>query len=130
MVVAVAGRRIDAGDSLSSRFPMTKVESVRKKIINFFLDGKPDHMVTSGSCGADLIALDEAKKLNIKLIMVLPFKAAIFKRASVTDRGKNWGALFDSIYNHLKKKSNVIVLNYSENDSKAHEKTNFEILNT
>jgi hypothetical protein len=96
----------------------------------FFTANNVDHLVSSGACGADLVALDVAGQLNISRKMVLPFDAKTFRLSSVTDRPGNWGELFDAIYTDLKKKSNVIVLNYNRDDNDAYEKANFDILNT
>lgn len=128
MVVVLAGRRIDADDAQAKRFPLENVDKVRQKIHQSFLIKKPDWLVCSGACGADLIALDVAGKLNIKRKMVLSFEPDIFRASSVIDRPGNWGELFDAVYSDLNKENNVVILNYSEDDKDAYEKTNFEIL--
>ena len=66
MIVALAGRRIAAEDAYPVRFPSNHIEKVKKKLSSFFIASKPDYLVCSGACGADLIALDVAGKLNIK----------------------------------------------------------------
>ena len=130
MIVALAGRRIDAEDADPVRFPSNHIEKVKRKLSSFFIASKPDYLVCSGACGADLIALDVAGKLNIKRKMVLPFDANIFRSTSVTDRKGNWGNLFDSIYTDLNEGLNVIILNFTKDDKDAYEKTNVAILKT
>ncbi|MDQ6888933.1 MAG: hypothetical protein M3Z56_01440 [Bacteroidota bacterium] len=128
MVIALAGRRIDAEDAKSIRFPAANIEVVGERLQQFFLANMPRYLICSGACGADLLALEVAGELKIKRIMVLPFAAAKFRLKSVTDRPGNWGDLFDKIYKDLDKQSNVIVLNDAEDDKDAYENTNFEIL--
>lgn len=130
MVTVLAGRRVDAADASTARFPLENVDVVKEKLHRFFTDNKIDYLVCSGACGADLIALDVAGQLNIPRKMVLPFDAETFRSSSVTDRPGNWGELFDAVNNELRKKSNVVSLNYTEDDENVYEKTNFDILNT
>ncbi len=128
MIVALAGRRIDAEDTDSARFPVNHIEKVKEELYQFFIEEKPDCLVCSGACGADLIALEVAGKLNIARKMMLPFAADLFRSTSVTDRKGNWGILFDSIYNELNEGSSVIILNFTKKDKDAYEKTNLAIL--
>ena len=130
MVVALAGRRIDAEDANPIRFPLDRAEKVKEKLHRFFMANKTGCLVCSGACGADLIALDVAGQSGINRKMVLPFEAETFRSTSVIDRPGNWGVLFDTIHKELNKEQNVIILNYTEDDKNAYEKTNFEILKT
>ena len=130
MIVALAGRRIDAEDADAMRFPADQIKRVREEIKRFFIVNNPDWLVCSGACGADLIALDVAIELNMSAKMVLSFDADTFRSTSVTDRKGNWGILFDSIYDELNEKANVIILNFTKDDKDAYEKTNVAILKT
>lgn len=130
MVAVLAGRRVDAADASTTRFPLENVKIVKEKLHRFFTDNKIDYLVCSGACGADLIALGVAGELNIPRKMVLPFDAETFRSSSVTDRPGNWGELFDAVNDELRKESNVVLLNYAEDDDAVYEKTNFDILNT
>lgn len=130
MIVVLAGRRIDAEDADAMRFPADQIKRVREEIKRFFLTNKPDWLICSGACGADLIALDVIVELNMSAKMILPFDADTFKSTSVTDRKGNWGILFDSIYDELNEKENVFLLNFSKDDKDAYEKTNVAILKT
>jgi len=129
MIIALAGRRIDAPDAKAIRFPLINVDKVKKDLRKFFISARPIALVCSGACGADLLALQVAGDLRIQRRMVLPFEAAIFRSTSVTDRPGNWGILFDTIYETLNKERGIIILNYSVDDKDAFEKTNTEILN-
>ena len=129
MVVALAGRRIDAEDVASPRFPTENIEKIKEKLGLFFIEKKPDWLVSSGACGADLIALDVASELEINRKMILPFDAETFRSTSVVDRPGDWGMLFDKIYDELKKEDNVIDLGYNKDDDEVYEKANFDILN-
>lgn len=130
MIAVLAGRRVDAADAPVARFPLKNVEKVKEKLQRLFTANNIDYLVSSGACGADLIALDVAGHLDISRKMVLPFGAETFRSSSVTDRPGNWGELFDTIHEELKKQSNVITLKYTQDDDEAYEKTNFDILNT
>ncbi len=130
MVAVLAGRRVDAADAPVARFPMQNVKKVKEKLKQFFIANSIDYLICSGACGADLIALNVAGQLSIARKMVLPFDAETFRSSSVTDRPGNWGELFDIVHNELHKESNVIILNYAEDDKDVYEKTNFDILNT
>lgn len=130
MVVVLAGRRVDAADASAARFPLSNVEKVKEKLKQFFIANIIDYLVCSGACGADLVALDVAGQLSISRKMILPFDAETFRSSSVADRPGNWGELFDAVHKDLKNESNVITLNYAEDDKDVYEKTNFDILNT
>ncbi|MDB5226225.1 MAG: hypothetical protein JWN78_418 [Bacteroidota bacterium] len=128
MIVALAGRRIDAENSKLTRFPLANIGIVRERIRDFFVINKVSALVCSGACGSDLLALEVAGELGIHSIMVIPFKKDIFLAKSVSDRPGNWAILFNSIYQNLNKESAVIVLDYSINDRNVYEKTNLEII--
>ncbi|MEP7230817.1 MAG: hypothetical protein ABI691_11225 [Ginsengibacter sp.] len=130
MVAVLAGRRIDAADVATPRFPFQNVEMVKEKLKQFFIARGIHYLVCSAACGADLIALDVAGELNITAKMILPFDVETFRFSSVTDRQGDWGQLFDMIYERLNGQSNVVILNYSEDDTDAYVKTNFDILDT
>ncbi len=130
MIVVLAGRRVDAANASNARFPLENVKKVKDKLKQFFVARRIDYLVCSGACGADLLALEVAGKLNIPRKMILPFDAKTFRSSSVTDRPGSWGESFDAAYKKLKTESNVITLNYGEDEKDVYEKTNFDILNT
>jgi len=79
MVVALAGRRIDAPDAQASRFPSVLADSVKQKLIICLSSVNATHLVSSGACGADLLALEAAEELGINKTMVLPFDTDTFR---------------------------------------------------
>ncbi len=129
MVVALAGRRIDAKDAEAPRFPAENIDKVKEKLGLFFLEKKPEWFISSGACGADLVALEVAGELQINRKMVLPFEAKTFRATSVVDRPGEWGILFDTIYDELKTAGNIVALGYDQDDDAVYEKANFDILN-
>lgn len=129
MVVALAGRRIDPKDAEAPRFPTENIDNVKEKLGLFFLEKKPVWFISSGACGADLIALEVAGDLQLDRKMVLPFDAKTFRATSVVDRPGDWGILFDTIYDELDKAGNIVALGYNQDDDAVYEKANFDILN-
>jgi len=128
MVIALAGRRIDAPGAEVNRFPLANVAKVKEDLRKLFISTRPVALVCSGACGADLIALEVAGSLNIRRSMVLPFDAALFKSTSVTDRPGDWGDLYDKICKEVADEEKIQVLGYSENDEEGYVKTNLGIL--
>lgn len=92
--VAVAGRRVDAPDSDLSRFALADVARVADRIERKLRVLSPVVVVASGAAGADLLALRAAYSLGARTIMILPFDATRFERASVADRPGDWPKLF------------------------------------
>lgn len=128
MIVALAGRRIDAPGSDTPRFPYALVDTVRKKLLEFFEFTHPSHLVTSGACGADLLAMQAASQLGIDKTMILPFDVATFRAISVIDRPGEWGIIFDRLVRDLRTVNRLIELNFNVDDPSAFSKTNFHIL--
>ena len=86
MIIALAGRRIDAADADTQRFPVENIELVRRRLRELFERERPEALVSSAACGADLIALDEAGALGIRRRVILPFDRRRFRETSVIDR--------------------------------------------
>jgi hypothetical protein len=118
MITALAGRRIDAPGSQPERFPLRNVASVRARI-RTVLASNGSTLVCSASCGADLIALDEAGNLRIRRRVVLPFARERFREMSVVDRPGDWGPLFDRIMDEVELSSDAVVLLYDPADPDA-----------
>ena len=72
MILALAGRRIDDPNEKVVSFPMKNIDSVRSELKALFIFLKPSVLVCSGSCGADLLALEVAGELGIARSMVIP----------------------------------------------------------
>jgi len=129
MIIALAGRRIDSADSEVPRFPFQSVEKVRERLKDFFLSSKASVLVCSAACGSDLLALDIAGELKLQRTIILPFPPGVFKKKSVADCYGNWEFKFDKICNEVTSDGKLIVLYSEEDDNRAYEKTNIEILN-
>lgn len=95
MVIALAGRRIDAPDADTPRFPPHQAADVRERLDRLFAALGARGLVCSAACGADLIALEAAYAAGLRRRIVLPFDRAAFRNSSVIDRGGNWGDRFD-----------------------------------
>jgi hypothetical protein len=109
MVFAIAGRRIDALDTDSPRFPLRNVGLVRQRIRVLLEARKPAALVSSAACGADLIALEQASALGIRYRVILPFDPDRFRATSVVDRPGDWGPLYDRLMNSIASSGDLIV---------------------
>jgi len=116
MIIALAGRRIDAPDSTIPRFPLENAAAVRERIYTFLVDRKVRALVCSAACGADLLALDAAGALGVQRRIVLPFEQNRFRAASVTDRPGKWGKLFDRIIKEVEAAGDIVVLSEEGED--------------
>jgi hypothetical protein len=128
MVIALAGRRTSDPGSKAIRFPLENVEKVRENLRKFFASIRPEVLVSSGACGADLLALEVAGSMGILRSMVLPFDPAIFKTTSVIDRPGEWGPLFDKICHEVAHEEKIQLQGYSKNDDAKYLKINIDIL--
>lgn len=128
MIVALAGRRIDAPDAKTPRFPSEMADSVKQRLVGCLRYVKAVHLVCSAACGADLLALLAAEELMIQKTIIIPFDSDTFRSTSVTDRPGNWGLIYDTFVQQLKGSDQFITLDYDKNDPEVYEKTNFRIL--
>lgn len=113
MIAALAGRRIDAPDAETARFPPEAVPTARTALQTLFETEGVTALVCAGACGADLVALDVAGALGIRRRLVLPTAPAAFRAASVTDRPDplhDWGALFDRVVAEVEAQGDLVVL--------------------
>jgi hypothetical protein len=128
MIVALAGRRIDAPDAKSKRFPEEAAGIVRRKLKDCFISVKAARLVCSAACGSDLIAIQVAEELNIQKMVVLPFNHDLFRATSVADRPGDWGIYYDNLIGQLKHSDKLIELKYDKDDPEVYLKTNLQIL--
>jgi hypothetical protein len=128
MIVAFAGRRIDAINAETPVFPLAIADAVKARLIDTLRDVNATHVIGSGACGADLVAMQAAEILGASKTMILPFKAETFKTTSVTDRPGDWGPFFDKLVMELKQADRLIELNFDKDDPDVYTKTNFHIL--
>lgn len=129
IVVALAGRRVDAPNAEKPRFPLENTEKVRKCISDLLMKHNATMLVCSAACGADLLALDAAGKLGLQRRIVLPFECDRFREISVTDRPGDWGGMFDRISKEVEAAGDLVILNNNDQDETAFMATNEAIIN-
>jgi hypothetical protein len=126
MVVALAGRRIDAADAIERRFPAKHVPVVRSRLRELLIDIGARALVTSAACGADLIALEVAGELKLRRRVILPFEASRFRDTSVTDRPGRWGEAFDRVIEEAGAAGDVVIVG-SSSAAAAYEAANHAV---
>jgi hypothetical protein len=129
MIIALAGRRIDAPDAERARFPLANTTLVSERLRRLFHDSAATALVSSAACGADLIALSVAGSLGMRRRIVLPFDAQRFRKQSVNDRPGDWGRLYDEILEEVRTKKDLVVLDYHGLPDAAYAAANGVILN-
>jgi hypothetical protein len=110
MIIALAGRRIDAADSEPPRFPLQNIEIVGERVMAMLRAQQATALVSSAACGADLIALSQAGSLGLRRRVVLPFEREHFRKSSVTDRPGDWGPLYDRLIDEVDARGDLVVL--------------------
>ena len=110
MIVALAGRRIDAADASSARFPLKNVPTVEQRLDELFERHAATVLVSSGACGADLAAQTVAGARGMRRRVVLPFGRGEFRASSVTDRPGEWGPVYDRVLAELDRTGDVVTL--------------------
>ena len=126
-VVAVAGRRIDAPDSGVTRFPLHNRDRIRQAIASALRWEPVSALISSGACGADLLALDAARHAGIRRRLILPFAVDRFRESSVVDRPGDWGPLFDGLVADAAAHDDLLILEAGDGDQ-AFAATNLAIL--
>jgi hypothetical protein len=126
--VALAGRRVDAPDPDVERFPLRRVPAVRERIAALLRGRGARAVVSSGACGADLIAQEVAAEMGLRGRIVLPFEAARFRDTSVTDRPGAWGVEFDRLVARAEAAGDLVVLEGAGEGSAAYAAANRAIL--
>ncbi len=96
-VVVSAGRRVDAPNASTARFPPQNVPAVRDKVREYLQQQRPAAIVASGACGADLIVLQAGLKAALPCYVLLPSSPEEFRESSVTDRPGDWGSIYDEV---------------------------------
>jgi hypothetical protein len=128
MIIALAGRRIDAPGADTLRFPATNVAIVRTRIRDLLLEREAQAIVCAAACGVDLLALEIADELGRRRRIVLPYTRERFRETSVVDRPGDWGERFDVIIDAAEVSGDLIVLGYMEGDETTYLATNRAIL--
>jgi len=57
MVIALAGRRVDASDAAQKRFPAENASAVKQQIRDFLQSHDARALVCAAACGADILGL-------------------------------------------------------------------------
>lgn len=83
-------------------------------------------VVSSGACGADLLAQSAAAGLRRRI--VLPFEPATFRGKSVTDRPGDWGPLYDTVVAQLQAAGDLVVMQDQPDTDAAFAAANEKIL--
>jgi hypothetical protein len=96
-VVVSAGRRVDAPDARTRRFPSQNVPVVRTKVEEYLEQQRPSAVVASAACGTDLILLRAAENRHVPCRVLLPSSRSEFRQSSVTDRPGDWGQIYDEV---------------------------------
>jgi len=109
MIIALAGRRVDAPDAKDARFPLQNVAQVRERVSKL-LKTDVAAVVSSAACGADLIAQSEAGTLGLRRRVVLPFARQRFRETSVVDRPGDWGPVYDRVIDEVAAAGDLVVL--------------------
>jgi hypothetical protein len=128
VVIALAGRRVDAPAVKQPRFPSENVDRVEERIQSLFASRNTSALVCSAACGADLLALEAAERQRLRRRIVLPFSREVFRRTSVVDRPGDWGTRYDRALNQVEEENDLVVLGLREDDSGAYVATNSIIL--
>jgi hypothetical protein len=119
VIAALAGRRIDAPASATPRFPLANIPLVRARLSRRLQQVRPDTLVCSAACGADLLALDIAGSMGVRRRIVLPFAAAQFRETSVIDRPGDWGGVYDRVIAEVSARGDLVVLGGNASDGDA-----------
>jgi hypothetical protein len=123
-VAALAGRRIDADNATTPRFPLARVPIVRDAIADLLRNDEVDMLICSAACGADLVALQAATSLGILCRIVLPYAPEQFRRTSVVDRPGDWGHVYDNLVSEIKALGQLVVLDAVVDDDRAYAQAN------
>jgi hypothetical protein len=129
-IVAVAGRRVDAVDAQTKRFPYANADSVRAALSRALESAAAMLVVASAACGSDLLALDVASVLGIRTRIILPFAPDVFRETSVVDRPHPayWGRLYDRLIAEARDRGDLIILDRDRNDPGAYVAANQAII--
>lgn len=129
-IVAVAGRRIDAADAQTARFPYGNADAVRAAFARTLENAAAMLVLASAACGSDLLALDAASVVGIRTRIIIPFPPDVFRETSVADRPypAYWGGLYDRLIAEARGRGELVILDRNRNDPGAYEAANQAIL--
>ena len=128
MIIALAGRRVDAANAAPPRFPAENGETVKRQITEFLQSHDALALVCAGACGADILALEAAGELGLRRRIVLPFDKATFRASSVVDRGGDWGERYDRIITEVEAAGDLIEFAHDKDEGQTYFTGNLDIL--
>ena len=127
-VVALAGRRIDLPEAQVPRFPLANVQEVGRRICEALCKMHAVALVCSAACGADLVALEQARLLGLRRRIVLPFAPERFRETSVVDRPGDWGPAYDQQVAATAAAADLLVLDSATGGDAAYAAANETII--
>ncbi len=131
-IIAFAGRRIDAPDAVTVRFPLSEISAVYRRIETFVQHERVGTLICSAACGADLIALRAAITHGLDVQVILPFSVDRFRQTSVVDRPStsewNWNDVFDEVLDFAGRNDCLHVLETAAEGRAAYQAVNYAIL--
>ena len=125
-ILILAGRRIDRVNADKARFPLSNIHLVKQALEKFFRDHQIGELVSSGACGADLLAQQVASDCKVRRTIILPFDRETFRQTSVADRPGDWGELYDSLLENC----SLQILDYKKDDRQAYSKVTDAIVSS
>ena len=128
MIIALAGRRVDAQNADQPRFPAENAETVKRQISGFLQSHDARALVCAAACGADILALEAAGELGLRRRIVLPFDKVTFRATSVVDRGGDWGERYDRIIAEVESQGDLVESAHDKDDGQTYFTGNLEIL--
>ncbi len=129
MIIALAGRRVDAPNTATPRFPAANLAAVKTRIAEFMQTHGVTGLVCAAACGADILALEAAAELGLRRRIVLPFDRFQFRAMSVVDRGGNWGERYDRLIDEAMASGDLVEATHDPNDNATWFAGNLDILN-
>lgn len=128
MILALAGRRVDAPNTETKRFPAENLSAVQAKMRDFLVQQSISALVCAAACGADILALEVAGELGLRRRIILPFDQATFRASSVVDRGGDWGTRYDRIITDVEGQGDLVEFAHDKDDRQIYFIGNQEIL--
>jgi hypothetical protein len=124
MIVAVAGRRIDAPGAQPPRFPLARRTQTSHTIGKALERLQATVVVSSAACGADLLTLQAARARGLRRRIILPYRAEWFLVDSVTDRPGRWKSLFWSLIEEARACDDLVTLDFPRGSDDAFRSAN------
>lgn len=128
MIVAVAGRRIDAPGAQPPRFPLARRQQTARNIAKALDRLQTTTVVCAAACGADLLTLQAARARGLRRRIILPYRAEWFLVDSVTDRPGRWKSLYWSLIEEARACEDLVTLDFPRGSDEAFRSANEMII--